>query len=69
MSLTYYVSKIQQSTGEHEVHDETCSVLPRPENRIELGKFSGCWPAVSAARKIYLTADGCKICSAGCHTR
>ncbi len=69
MKLMYYVSKIRQDNGDHEVHHETCRVVPKPENRRALGEFSDCKDAVSAAKEIYPTADGCKICSPSCNTR
>lgn len=68
MKLAYYVSRIQQSNGDHEVHNEICRMLPKPENRTVLGEFSTCQEAVLAAQKSYPTADGCKICSPTCHS-
>ena len=69
MELAYYVSKIPQHNGDHEVHNGTCRVLPKIENRLLLGEFSNCRDAVNIARNIYSTADGCKICSPECNTR
>jgi len=69
MKTKYYVSLIQQANGDQEVHCETCRALPKPEHRVLLGEFYACQDAVRAARKIYLTADGCKICSPTCHSR
>ncbi|RAJ83152.1 hypothetical protein CLV59_103111 [Chitinophaga dinghuensis] len=69
MKKRYWVSKIRQLNGDHEVHDESCRALPKFENRQLLGEFATCQEAVREAKKIYLTADGCKICSPTCHTR
>jgi len=35
----YYVNTNAQSNGDHEVHDENCEFLPKPENRRYLGEF------------------------------
>lgn len=66
-TMKYYVNKNSQSNGDHEVHDEYCPKLPNLENRIYLGEFSSCHPAVAAAKNYYSKADGCKICSDECH--
>lgn len=63
----YYVNKIAQSTGEHEVHKKGCRYTPN--NYIDLGEFSNCADAVRAARKHYPNVDGCKTCCEQCHTR
>ncbi len=64
----YYVNMNAQSNGDHEVHATGCSWLPQVENRIYLGDFSSCVPAVMAARKHYVQVNGCAHCSLGCHT-
>lgn len=63
----YYVNKNAQSNGDHEVHKEGCSYLPKVENRIYLGIFSNCKGAVKEAKKYYAQVDGCKHCSSECH--
>lgn len=66
----YYLNKNAQSTGEHEVHKETCSSLPEERNRVYLGVFNNGNEAVEKAKSIgYSTADGCKNCSPEAHTR
>ncbi|SHK83571.1 hypothetical protein SAMN05444266_101308 [Chitinophaga jiangningensis] len=68
MKQTYYVSTVRQAvTGDNEVHVETCQKLPLSQNRIRLGEYYHCAEAVNAARKLYPTADGCKICSPACN--
>jgi hypothetical protein len=64
----YYVNKNTQSNGEHEVHMEGCSYLPKPENRIDLGNHYSCQTAVKAARNYYYNSNGCYYCCLACHT-
>ncbi|MEZ6030414.1 MAG: hypothetical protein R3C46_11760 [Hyphomonadaceae bacterium] len=65
----YYVNKNAQSSGEHEVHEFSCSFLPQPENRIYLGEFSSCGPAIQEARRHYSNVDGCYYCCPACHKK
>ena len=65
----YYVNKQAQTTGEHEVHSETCSYLPSLTNRQYLGYFSDCYAALKEAKKYYSNVDGCYYCCRECHTR
>ena len=64
----YYVNKNAQANGDHEVHTTGCPYLPNPENRIYLGDFSSCAPAVREAKKHYPQSNGCYWCSRECHT-
>lgn len=64
----YLVNKNAQSNGDHEVHKETCSYLPNPENQKYLGNFSNCHDAVREAKKYDKDADGCYYCCNECHT-
>lgn len=64
----YFVNKNAQNNGDHEVHKEGCSHLPLPSNRLYLGVFSTCYPAVLEAKNYYPSADGCYYCSTACHT-
>ncbi|MCE7996912.1 MAG: hypothetical protein HEP71_33430 [Roseivirga sp.] len=64
----YYVNKNAQSNGDHEVHKEGCSYLPKVENRTYLGVFSSCHDAVKEAKKHYRQVNGCYYCSRECHT-
>ncbi|HEX6745715.1 MAG TPA: hypothetical protein VF092_00265 [Longimicrobium sp.] len=64
----YYVNKVAQSNGDHEVHTSTCSFLPSEQNRKFLGYFDNCWQAVAAARTHYTQVNGCYYCSNACHT-
>lgn len=65
----YFVNRIAQPAGEHEVHHDGCTIPPRPENRRALGYFSNCHEAVRAARDIYVNVDGCAFCCRDCHNR
>lgn len=64
----YYVNMSAQSNGDHEVHVTTCSFLPREENRLYLGEFDSCTPAVREAKKYYLRSNGCYYCCNACNT-
>jgi hypothetical protein len=64
----YYVNSNAQDNGDHEVHISGCSFMPAEEHRVYLGDFASCRPAVAAAKKLYLNADGCYFCSPECHT-
>ncbi|NER17014.1 hypothetical protein [Spongiivirga citrea] len=64
----YYVNRNAQSNGDHEVHKSGCSWLPQEENRIYLGLFDNCKPAVREAKKYYSQVNGCYYCSRDCHT-
>lgn len=66
--MMYYVNKNAQTNGDHEVHQSTCTRLPTSANRIYLGDFTSCAPAVRKAKEYYVTADGCFHCSPSCHT-
>ena len=64
----YYVNKNAQANGDHEVHTIGCSFMPLSENRIYLGDFKTCQPAVTAAKKHFKKSNGCYYCSNDCHT-
>ena len=64
----YYVNKNAQDNGDHEVHESGCSFMPEPENRIYLGDFTSCAPAVEEAKKYYQQSNGCYFCAEACHT-
>jgi hypothetical protein len=66
--MRYYVTSTAQPNGDHEVHTSSCSFLPGETNRKYLGDFSGCSPAVMAAKTVYAQCNGCYYCSRECHT-
>ena len=55
--MRYYVNKNAQANGDHEVHEQSCSRCPDPENRHYLGDFASCYPAVQEAKKYYSQVD------------
>lgn len=65
----YYVNDNVQFNGDHEVHREDCQYLPQPQNRVYLGEYSNCEPAVTKAKGHYKQVNGCKTCCANCHTQ
>jgi len=65
----YYVRIPPQFNGDHEVHKTGCSWMPEAGNRIYLGEFLSCGPAVAEARKHYHQVNGCFYCSNPCHTQ
>lgn len=72
MKKDYYINKNQQSNGDFEVHEGSCSYLPLPANRIFLGSFYSCKAAVDEAKKLFESQknniNGCFYCSKECHT-
>jgi hypothetical protein len=58
----YYVSKLEQSNGKHEVHVPRCAHFPDPDDRLYLGTFIRCDEAVKAAQSHFENACGCPCC-------
>ena len=65
----YCVNDQPQTTGEHEVHKESCTHGPSSKNRTYLGYFSNCRDAVAKAKTIHSNVDGCYFCANECHNR
>jgi len=67
---SYYINKNQQANGDHEVHVTGCAYLPSENNRVYLGEFSSCGPAVSDAKRRWPSnrINGCYYCCRPCHT-
>ena len=65
---SYYVNKSAQPNGDHEVHKAGCSFLPGADQRIYLGDFARCQPALKKAGEHYRDVNGCYYCSKECHT-
>lgn len=67
--ITYYFNNSTDDKGRHEVHERTCAVIPAIVNRTEIGIYSSCREAISAAEKAYPSRsfDGCYHCSRPCH--
>lgn len=64
--MVYYVNNKPQLNGDHEVHKETCIYLP--VDRTFLGHCNNCKEAVSKARHMFPSANGCYHCARECHT-
>jgi hypothetical protein len=65
----YCVNTNAQSNGDHEVHDVgTCTHLPLPVHRLDLGYHADCHGAVREAKKTYSQSNGCAYCSPACNT-
>lgn len=65
----YCVNTVAQTNGDHEVHDlATCTRLPSPSNRLDLGYHLGCQSAVRKAKDTYRQSNGCYWCCNACHT-
>lgn len=62
----YYLNLNPQPNGDYEVHVEGCVFFP--SDKVFLGEFSNCIPAVREAKKIRPKSNGCKTCSNLCHT-
>lgn len=69
MIKKYYVNKNSNTTGEHEVHNEECKVLPNDYNRIDLGYHSNSNDALIKAKTLYNNVDGCFYCCKEIHTK
>ena len=67
--MRFYVNKHKQSNGNHEVHTGTCVLLPRKENRIDLGEFFTCSTALVKAEDHFKKVNGCFFCSRLCHEK
>lgn len=52
---SYYVNRLEQMNGDHEVHESECSFLPPVGNRLFLGEFTNCHGALGEAKKTLLT--------------
>jgi len=69
----YYINNNQQSNGDYEVHESSCSYLPSSENRTYLGYFGSCQEAITEAKRLYpsrkYNINGCYYCSNACHTK
>jgi len=58
----YYVNKVAQINGTHEVHQSGCEYLPNIKNLYYLGEFSDWVEAVLEAEKYFLKVSGCGYC-------
>lgn len=66
--MRYYVNRNAQANGDHEVHTYNCNQGPDDVNRVYLGDFASCGPAVREAKRHYARSNGCYYCARDCHT-
>jgi hypothetical protein len=67
--MKHYVHTTTDNQGDHEVHEEGCPHMPSLNNRVFLGDYSSCTPAVAETkRRGYSRANGCYWCCRPCHT-
>jgi len=59
----YVVNRDVPSRGMHEVHESTCSNLPRSWNQRDLGWHIDCQSAVAQASLFYTNVCICNCCS------
>lgn len=66
----YIYNRNTDNKGNHEVHTLSCSELPHPINRVNIGNFTSCKEAIThikaSSRKTNF--DGCYYCCKECHT-
>lgn len=68
--VSYYVNRVAQPNGDHELHLSDCFLRTSAANRDELGDFASPAEAAAAAREAgYPTVDGCRFCLPTMHTR
>jgi hypothetical protein len=65
--MRYYLNKLAQPNGDHEVHQATCLFIPNKENRIDLGEFNSCIEAIVKAQTLFTKSNGCFFCAKLCH--
>lgn len=64
----FYLNRNADQNGNNEVHTDSCSWLPAPENRYPLGYFINGIEAVNYAKSIgWSNADGCFFCANEAH--
>ncbi|RKQ13531.1 hypothetical protein D8M05_15665 [Oceanobacillus bengalensis] len=65
----YYYNKNTDKNGNHEVHKDSCSYLPKSQNRVYIGYKNDCSSAIQKAKNDTGKSnfDGCYHCSNSCH--
>lgn len=51
MKEKYYVNKLAQPNGDHEVHKDSCRYMPQWGNAVYAGEHTNCVTAVAATKK------------------
>ncbi len=66
----YFVNRVAQPNGDHELHLDGCFLRTQPRNRVELGELASPDEAIAAARAAgYVAVDGCRFCLPTVHHR
>lgn len=63
----YVLNTLQNSNGDHEVHESSCSRLPPYIYQQDLGYHFTCTSAMNAAKEIKESLNGCYECNRVCH--
>lgn len=74
--MRYFMNAHQQSSGDYEVHNENCSFGKLVKDKLELGNYLQCQPAVERAIALYCNEvqqkegqiNGCYYCCNPCNT-
>lgn len=66
----FYINTNQQANGDNEVHQDPCTYMPAPQNRVDLGNHPNCQSAVADAKRRWPRGqiNGCYYCANACHT-
>lgn len=64
----YILSTLKNEQGDREVHESSCALLPAYIHQKDLGYHFTCTSAMTAARTIHLSVNGCSECNRACHT-
>jgi hypothetical protein len=68
--VSYYVNRVAQPNGDHELHVDDCFLRTSERNRVQLGEFTSPADAAAAAREAgFATIDGCRFCLPTLHRR
>ena len=65
--MYYIVNKNKDSKGYNEVHITTCAYRPDEQNQYPLGWHDNAKQAVTYAKSIGYSADGCYYCCPDAH--
>ncbi len=63
----YVLNTLENSNGDHEVHESSCSRLPSYIYQKDLGYHFTCASAMKAAKAIHESINGCYECNRVCH--
>ena len=66
----FYINRVAQDTGEHEIHKGNCACLPSIKNREYLAKDCTYYYAEQQAKyKGYYNVDACRWCLTRYHKK